>query len=377
MLDHHATKDDTSQHQVSSLTSQERSHLWRLLVEGEIDSLPSNAVIQGPAADAPLAVPYTSPSTSLVLIVSANTRTAVTLEASLDTQGISILALPDPGSAMPLVRDDDSDIALALVEVSHPARSGLKLAAAIRNHHPDAALILTSAHGSERLVTEALRLGADDYLPHPVQPNELVAATRRALTKRATRLESSRRLATLRAWSKKLQRLAVLDPLTSLYNRRYFEIRLDGELRRAARSPRPMALALIDLDGFKGLNDRRGHRAGDRFLQEVGQTLRGRCRGSDVACRYGGDEFAIILPDTDATGAHSAADAFRQALARVLPPSSIDRERLITASIGVAMAPKCGHTTTQLIAAADEALYRAKREGRDCVRLARPLGSTD
>lgn len=379
MLDHDAAWENTSQPPASTLASRSRSRLWRLLVEGDIEAPATicSSKEQATAASAPLQIPHSSSTRSLVLIVSASARTAVTLETCLHAQELRTLALPAPESAMPLVHEKGSDIALALVDVSLHAKPGLELAAAIRRLHPDAALILTSAHGSERLVTEALRLGADDYLPVPVEPNDLVSATRRALSRRAARLESGHKLAMLRSWSQELQQLAVLDPLTGLYNRRYFETRLDGELRRASRSSSPVALALLDLDGFKGLNDSRGHRAGDRFLQEVGQTLRDRCRRSDVACRYGGDEFAIILPETNAAGAHSAADAFRRELARVLPPSDSDHERLITASVGVAISSTCGNTTTQLVNSADEALYRAKREGRDCVRIARSLDSAD
>ncbi len=329
--------------------------------------------------------PDASAPRPLILIVEPSEATGAALAESAARPSFQLAVVTSAADGVPVVEAEGADVALAIIAVDDVDRGGLRLASLIRKLHPDASVIVTARAGSEALAVEALRLGVDDYLHVPLAAEEASSAVGRSLARRAARRVSRVRLTALRQWTRKLERLATLDPLTGLYNRRYLDARLDGELRRIARKPAPLAVALVDLDGFKGLNDARGHRAGDRFLAKVGRALRSRCRASDVACRYGGDEFAVILPDTDAEGAHAAAEAIREALRSLLPAergdqdesgarqAKLDGERLITASIGVAASPECGATAASLIAAADEALYRAKDAGRDRVMMARAL----
>ena len=166
-----------------------------------------------------------------------------------------------------------------------------------------------------------------------------------------------------------VQRQAITDELTELANRRYFIEKLDTELRRAERFDEPLALVFADLDDFKRVNDRYGHHVGDAVLRAFADVLRGRVRAIDVAARLGGEEFAILLLETDLTGAEALAENLRSAVAglevRIVggPPVRI------TASVGVSDYP---HTrgAEELMAAADLALYRAKREGKNRVRVA-------
>jgi diguanylate cyclase (GGDEF)-like protein len=163
---------------------------------------------------------------------------------------------------------------------------------------------------------------------------------------------------------------SVRDPLTGLFNRRHMEEMLDLELCRAARTRTPVALLMIDIDHFKRFNDTFSHEAGDLVLREFGQLLRLQIRGGDVACRYGGEEFLLIMAETDVQSARQRAEALRERIAALQVRYRGESLRRITVSIGVAAFPAHGSSAGQMISVADGALYRAKREGRDRVVVA-------
>lgn len=167
-----------------------------------------------------------------------------------------------------------------------------------------------------------------------------------------------------------LTEVALLDPLTGLGNRRSLDARLAEEVARASRYGTALSLAMVDLDGFKEINDRHGHTAGDSVLIRIGLLLREVMRASDISTRYGGDEFAIILPDTGKTEAWLAAEKLRSALHElqiVLPSGSAVG---VACSVGLASFGDANQTADTLLEAADAALYRAKRHGRNRVELA-------
>ena len=167
-----------------------------------------------------------------------------------------------------------------------------------------------------------------------------------------------------------LVEFALVDQLTGLGNRRAFDDRLDAEVSRAGRYHTSLSLAMIDLDGFKEINDQHGHTAGDAVLRRVGALLDDVMRASDIATRYGGDEFAVILPDTTKTAAWLAAEKLRSALGelRVELPSGIRVN--LTGSVGVASFGDQNGTASELLEAADAALYQAKHHGSNRVELA-------
>jgi diguanylate cyclase (GGDEF)-like protein/PAS domain S-box-containing protein len=164
-----------------------------------------------------------------------------------------------------------------------------------------------------------------------------------------------------------LREMALRDGLTGLYNRRYLEDVMNRELHRAKRNGTPVSVVMIDIDHFKRFNDKFGHAAGDFVLSAVARTISDNTRGSDIACRYGGEELALVLSETTLNSARDRAEHIRQAIRKIdlnrfgqtLPPP--------TASFGVAVYPQAGDTPADLIKAADRALYRAKQEGRDRV----------
>jgi len=164
----------------------------------------------------------------------------------------------------------------------------------------------------------------------------------------------------------KLRNQALRDQLTGLYNRRYMEDMLDRLIHLAERNQRPMAVIMVDLDNFKRLNDQHGHAMGDTVLREAAAAIAASLRQSDIACRYGGEELIVLLPDCDMVDAAAKAEQLRQ---RIEALSQI-HGMPISASFGVAATPESASAVSQLLAAADAALYDAKRHGRNRVELA-------
>jgi diguanylate cyclase (GGDEF)-like protein len=167
-----------------------------------------------------------------------------------------------------------------------------------------------------------------------------------------------------------LRQQSVRDPLTGLFNRRYMEESLDLELRRAARNGRSLGILMLDLDNFKLFNDSFGHDAGDTMLREFSSLLRGGIRSCDIACRYGGEEFALILPEASLEGSRQRAEQLRERARHLNAQHRLENLGNITVSIGVAAFPEHGNSAEVLLNAADKALYRAKLEGRNRVIVA-------
>ncbi|MGA7537998.1 MAG: sensor domain-containing diguanylate cyclase [Steroidobacteraceae bacterium] len=157
------------------------------------------------------------------------------------------------------------------------------------------------------------------------------------------------------------------DPLTELYNRRHLEISLHREFARAQRHGLPVSLIMLDVDHFKAYNDANGHEAGDEVLRNVAHVLKRHTRAEDVACRYGGEEFLLVLPGCSVDDAYSKAEAIREAIAQLRVVTRGITLPRITASLGIACYPQDGERMEDLIAAADAALYQAKSQGRNCI----------
>lgn len=175
-----------------------------------------------------------------------------------------------------------------------------------------------------------------------------------------------------------LRRMAYLDGLTQVANRRRFEQHLEGEWRRMTRQKAPISIILADIDYFKGFNDLYGHQAGDNCLRLVARTLNHAAkRPGDLVARYGGEEFAVILPNTDLKGAETVAESIRRSIRdRRISHRSSAIDTIVTMSLGVASCiPSAEHSAASLLKRADEALYTAKEGGRDQVRLAPDLNS--
>lgn len=208
-------------------------------------------------------------------------------------------------------------------------------------------------------VADALELGVHDVLNDPPADGELIA-----------RVHAAGRVTTMREHllqrEERLEQLAYNDELTGLWNRRYLHRRLAAELRAAERHGRPLAIAMIDVDHFKAINDRHGHLIGDEALAAIAQRLREALRDEDVLGRWGGEELLAILPSEPAGGVASAAERLRECVAQQ-PFTS----RAIGATVSIGCAESTdGDSVDAIVRRADEALYAAKREGRDRVMVA-------
>jgi diguanylate cyclase (GGDEF)-like protein len=167
-----------------------------------------------------------------------------------------------------------------------------------------------------------------------------------------------------------LRNQSVRDPLTGLFNRRYMEESLERELSRAARNQRTLGLIMIDIDHFKHFNDTYGHEAGDTLLRELGDFLQIHVREGDIPCRYGGEEFILILPEVTISTAVQRAEQLREEFRRKIVKYDGQSLGTITLSFGVALFPLHATTADSLLRQADKALYRAKGGGRDRVEAA-------
>jgi diguanylate cyclase (GGDEF)-like protein len=159
-------------------------------------------------------------------------------------------------------------------------------------------------------------------------------------------------------------RLSTVDPLTSLFNRTFFFAAIEREIARSTRSGRGFCLLMMDLDELKAINDRQGHFVGDRILRAVGEVIREGVRRIDIAARYGGDEFVVLLPETEPTGAYVVAEKIRMGVAELEMPGTDMKTSL---SIGVVSYPDDGRTSDELMISADQAMYASKRSGKNRV----------
>jgi diguanylate cyclase (GGDEF)-like protein len=211
--------------------------------------------------------------------------------------------------------------------------------------------VLTGSATLETAV-EALRCGVYDYLTKPLESlAELDLAIHRALAHRRLVQENARLFA-------EVQRLAITDPLTGLFNRRKLDEMMTIEVERAHRYNRPLSLIMIDLDGMKALNDKFGHPAGDKALKIVAEKIRKQIRTVDVATRYGGDEFVVLLPEADLDAARNVA---KRICAKIT--STTYKGEYLSVSAGVAQWSPDFPTARQFLKVADQAMYQAKRAG--------------
>jgi diguanylate cyclase (GGDEF)-like protein len=170
--------------------------------------------------------------------------------------------------------------------------------------------------------------------------------------------------------SEKLRQQSIRDPLTGLFNRRYMEESLERELKRMERLDCPLGVIMLDIDYFKRFNDTFGHDAGDLVLRQASAFLHGHIRGADIACRYGGEEFILVLPEASLAAAQSRAEQLRLAIKAMAFEHEGRPLGAISICCGVAVYPDHGRTPAAMLRAADGALYRAKHAGRDQVVVA-------
>jgi diguanylate cyclase (GGDEF)-like protein len=307
----------------------------------------------------------------MVVDDSATFRTAVA--RMLARMGHEALLAENGLQAIDRIRDEHPQ--LVLLDARMPVMDGYEAARRIREMLSDdwLPIIFLSASEDDQDLEKGIEAGGDDYLVKPVSYVVLHAKIRAMHRIEEMRQKLITLSGQLAAANEELALLSYQDGLTGIANRRRFDTYLDQELLRATRHARPLGLVLLDVDYFKGYNDRHGHQAGDQCLRQVADGLRSCCRRpADLAARYGGEEFALILPETDAEGAMQVAEEARAAIAALnLPHGASEAGPLVSISAGVAARePQARLTQQQLLARSDEALYLAKNLGRNRCALA-------
>ena len=295
-----------------------------------------------------------------LLVVEDHAVTAERITAALSRQHTVAIAA-DPQEA--LFRAAEGKFDLLMVSIDLKNYDGLRLVGQIRSlertrYMP--ILLIADTDQKARLL-RGLDLGANDYILRSADKNEMIARVR-------TQVRRRRFTERLRDNVQQSMELAVTDPLTGLYNRRYMESHADALVERAAARGKPLSVLIIDIDHFKAVNDTYGHDAGDDVLREFSDRLRSCIRGIDLACRHGGEEFVVVMPDTDLGVANKVAERIRRRVAA--EPFPIERgSRSVEVTISVGLAGRIGpqDKAALIMKRADAALYLAKRDGRNRV----------
>lgn len=293
---------------------------------------------------------------SVALLIDDSPDVHRLLSIRLRNDGLELLGATCGADGVRKTREAQPSV--ILLDIDMPGMDGFEVLRALKDsdetlHIP--VIMLSSSHSAQDKVT-AFDLGAVDFITKPFDVTELRVRVRSAL--RVSHLLQM------------LAKLASVDGLTGLYNRSHFDQRCGEAVAAARRHDRSLSLALIDLDHFKSVNDTYGHPAGDSVLQSLAKLLRRECRQSDVACRYGGEEFALLMPETTPEDAAGLCERVRQSLGSIVWPSH--PERSITCSVGVVGATgACALGPEAWVELADRNLYRAKREGRNRVVVSR------
>jgi len=294
-----------------------------------------------------------------ILLVDTDVRHAERIRGYLSANN-RVDVLGDPSDAALAVSGGDYE--LALVSMALGDFDPLRVCSQMRTAEQTRTLpiILMAEEDDRARVVRGLDLGVNDFIMRPVERNELVARIR-------TQIRRQRYAVELRQSVTNTLALAVIDELTGLYNRRYFDRHLSIMLSKSQQQHRDMAVMLIDMDYFKMVNDTHGHDIGDAVLRQFSDRLRRNIRGVDLACRFGGEEFVVLMPDTDFRQAQGVAERVRIAVAEKNFEGGNGRPLGATVSIGLALNERGGDTPEALLKRADVALYRAKREGRNRV----------
>jgi len=294
-----------------------------------------------------------------ILVVDDNSSSASRLMEWLTTVHKPVV-VEDPQAALSLLAEKEFD--LLMVSLTLVGADGLRLCSQTRSldrtrHLP---IIVLVEPGDEARLLRGLDMGVNDYIMRPLDRNELLARVR-------TQVKRKRYSDHLRNRLEESIEAAMIDPLTGLYNRRYLESHLMTLVGDALRTGSALSVLLADIDHFKYVNDTYGHDVGDLVLKEFSTRFRRNTRGIDLACRYGGEEFLVIMPDTTMARAYQVGERLRVAIASDAFQIKPGLEIQLTASVGVATLECPDDTPETVFRRADNALFAAKRRGRNRV----------
>lgn len=293
-----------------------------------------------------------------ILVVEDDTVIRELIHIFLEKSGFQSFTAISAEAALDILKNQE--IGIVLTDVQLPGMNGLELTKIIR-HSYNADVIIMTGYSLDYTIEEAMARGASDLIIKPIRLEDLLLRINVVLKNCSEKKENCRKL-------EELTKLTIRDDLTGLFNSRQFYSHIAQEVDRSNRYFRPLSLILMDIDNFKSLNDTYGHLSGDRVLSSTGDIIKAAIRKQDTAYRYAGDEFTIILPETEIEKALAVAERVRQAIESETHVLSNPRALKVTVSIGVVE-----HLTDEKIKSfvhrADSAMYVSKRNGRNKISM--------
>jgi diguanylate cyclase (GGDEF)-like protein len=295
-----------------------------------------------------------------ILVVDDDEMVRDVVVESIKAVGFSVDVCGNGAEA--LLRNETQHYDLIITDMRLPGVDGLTLIKKLKADQSNTDVMVITGFGTVENAVECMKAGAVEYLIKPFTVDQIQVAVKRALEVRELRRQAKER--------EFYKELSYVDALTGVRNRRYFDEALAAELDQSCRSGSSLVLLLIDIDDFKLYNDMNGHQRGDEALAKIGELFKSTCRGYDIVTRYGGEEFAILFPGVTIENALVLAQRVLQEVRKTkfegadkLPSGSL------TVSIGVACCPVHAHSAKDLVRCADQALYDAKRAGKNMVQM--------
>ena len=306
----------------------------------------------------------------LILVVDDEKTSRLVMRRAMEKEGYRVALASDGKEGLQACLRLNPD--MILLDAMMPVMDGFTCCSALQAllGKDSPPILMITALEDEASVDRAFEVGATDYVTKPIHWPVLRQRVRRILAERWAWTELCQIKEKLEVANQKLQRLACMDGLTALHNRRHFDESLHRDWKRMMRDKAPLSLILCDIDFFKAYNDTYGHQAGDECLKQVAEILRQSARRSaDFVARYGGEEFALILPNTEAIGAIEVAETIRSRMkARGISHLGSEVSQFVTLSLGIAsLIPNRLSSAEILVKESDQALYEAKTKGRDRV----------
>lgn len=295
------------------------------------------------------------------ILVVDDVKTNVDILVDLLAEEYDVLVSLDGQTALDIV--DEEKVDLILLDIMMPEMNGYDVCKSLKQNlkTKDIPIVFITAMSDEESIEKAYGVGGSDYITKPFKPRELLARVKKELQVQTLIQELERS-------QERLKHLASIDSLTNLYNRRYFSKVTEHIFDLAKREKEEISLIMMDIDNFKLVNDTYGHQFGDEVIITLSHRLIENQRKSDIVCRYGGEEFVILLPNTNIDGAQVVAEKIREDIENITVNITEDSYLKFTVSIGVSMVRmEEEYTIEAVLKRADDALYEAKQSGKNRV----------